>query len=368
MLTTAAREPERQSYPVAWIAALASAGARHAAAVARIASLARRADVVYSTGMLGRSSLGAELARTPLVMKLTADPAYERARRLGLSGGSLEEFQKTPGRRDASLRAARDRSLRHAAHIVTPSRFLEELMLGWGVPAERASLLPNPTPPLPQLPAREELRRRYGIERPTVAFAGRLTAQKALPRYRGGARGGGRAADRRRGPGTSRARAARPCALPRPPAAHGGARAVRGRRRSAPLLGVGELPSRARRGARGRHAGHRHPGRRSVRGGARRGERPPGRAGRRRCARRGDRAFLRGGRRARAGAAGGRGIVGCAATPPNASTGGWRRSCSLRASATWPACRPRVPGGPSTSRTATAGRRVLPGRIAAPRP
>ena len=40
-------------------------------------------------------------ARRPLVVKLVSDPAYERARRYGLFGGTLEEFQRRgrrPGR------------------------------------------------------------------------------------------------------------------------------------------------------------------------------------------------------------------------------------------------------------------------------
>ncbi len=70
------------------------------ATVRLLRSLARRSDVVYTTGMLGRSSLGSLLARTPFVTKLTADPAYERARRWGLGKGSLEEFQTHPGAED----------------------------------------------------------------------------------------------------------------------------------------------------------------------------------------------------------------------------------------------------------------------------
>ena len=43
-------------------------------------------------------------------------------------------------------------------------------------------MLPNPVPPLPDLPDREELRRGFGLNGATLAFAGRLTAQKALGR------------------------------------------------------------------------------------------------------------------------------------------------------------------------------------------
>ena len=41
-------------------------------------------------------------------------------------------------------------------------------------------MLPNPTPPLPELRPRDELRRELGFDGPTLVFAGRLTAQKSL--------------------------------------------------------------------------------------------------------------------------------------------------------------------------------------------
>jgi glycosyltransferase involved in cell wall biosynthesis len=42
------------------------------------------------------------------------------------------------------------------------------------------SVLPNPAPRLPVLPARDELRRSFDVAGPTLAFAGRLTVQKSL--------------------------------------------------------------------------------------------------------------------------------------------------------------------------------------------
>jgi glycosyltransferase involved in cell wall biosynthesis len=41
-------------------------------------------------------------------------------------------------------------------------------------------VLPNPSPPLPELPPRDELRSSFGMNGPTLAFAGRLTVQKSL--------------------------------------------------------------------------------------------------------------------------------------------------------------------------------------------
>lgn len=180
VVTTADAPPAPEEYRVRWVRRSLPPGARHVEGVRLVRALARRADVVYTTGMFGRSSLGSLLARTPFVVKLTADPAYERARRWRLWQGSLEDFQRSAPLSTLLLRVARDADVRAAAHIVTPSSYLRELALGWGVPPERATVLPNPTPPLPELRPRDELRRELGFDGPTLVFAGRLTAQKSL--------------------------------------------------------------------------------------------------------------------------------------------------------------------------------------------
>ena len=46
----------------------------------------------------------------------------------------------------------------------------------------RVSVLPNPSPVLSELGPRDELRRAFGLNGATLAFAGRLTAQKSLGR------------------------------------------------------------------------------------------------------------------------------------------------------------------------------------------
>jgi glycosyltransferase involved in cell wall biosynthesis len=177
---TADRQPAAEPYPVRWVPRSRPPGVRHFDAVRLLTERARHAEVVYSTGMFGRSSLASRLARTPLIVKLTADPAYERARRWRLFGGSLEQFQEAPTPSTLPLRTARDWDVRHAAHVITPSAFLRELVLGWGVPAERVTVLPNPAPPVPELRPRDELRRELGFDGPTLVFAGRLTTQKSL--------------------------------------------------------------------------------------------------------------------------------------------------------------------------------------------
>jgi glycosyltransferase involved in cell wall biosynthesis len=181
VVTTASEAPAARPYPVRWAPRQLPVGIRHARGTLLIRSRAASADVVYTTGMFGRSAFGSRLARTPYVLKLTADPAHERARRRGMSSGTLDEFQREAGGlRVRALRAARDVELAGAAHVFCPSAYLRDLVVGWGVPPERVEVLPNPLPVLPDLPERDEARRRLGLDGATLAFAGRLTTQKSL--------------------------------------------------------------------------------------------------------------------------------------------------------------------------------------------
>jgi glycosyltransferase involved in cell wall biosynthesis len=181
VVTTAHAAPQQEQYPVHWISRRLPKGVVHVRTGAEVARRARAADVVYTTGMFGRSSLGAVLGRRPYVIKLTADPAFERARRRRLVDGDVDEFQRRDGGAAVRLlRLARDAELNHAAHVFTPSAYLRSLAIEWGVDPARVSVLPNPAPSVPSLAPRDELRRTLGFERPTVVFAGRLTAQKSL--------------------------------------------------------------------------------------------------------------------------------------------------------------------------------------------
>ena len=181
VVTTAVRAPEPRAYPVRWISRRLPKGFVHVRTAGEIARRAADADVIYTTGMFGRSAAGAFAARSPYVVKLTADPAFERARRRSMVGGDVDEFQRLGGGPAVrALRVARDVELRHAAHVFTPSAYLRELAVSWGVRAEQVSVLPNPAPALPELGERAELRRSLGLNGDTLAFAGRLTAQKSL--------------------------------------------------------------------------------------------------------------------------------------------------------------------------------------------
>jgi glycosyltransferase involved in cell wall biosynthesis len=178
VVTTASRAPEPRGYPVRYVSRSLPPGVRHAAVAALVARRSRRADVVYATSMVGRTSL---VARTPLVVKIAGDPAFERSRRRGLYTGSFEAFQSAElGARAAALRRWRTLTVQRAEHCFCPSEFLRGIVVSWGIAPGRVSVLPNPTPPVPSLPPRDQLRASFGVEGPLLAFAGRFTRAKAL--------------------------------------------------------------------------------------------------------------------------------------------------------------------------------------------
>jgi glycosyltransferase involved in cell wall biosynthesis len=182
VVVTADVSPGARPYPVHWVGRSLPKGAVHARAAAVIARRARWADVVYSTGMFGRTAAACVAVRRPFVVKLTGDPAFERARWRGAVGGGVDAFQRGGGGAEgALLRGLRTLTLRRAARIVCPSEFLRRLVLSWGIPAERIVVLPNPVPAQAEQAPREELRRSFGLDdRNVVAFVGRFGPQKAL--------------------------------------------------------------------------------------------------------------------------------------------------------------------------------------------
>lgn len=155
---------------------------RHPAAGLSVVAAGRRAEVIYATGMYGRSAVAASVHRLPLVLKVVTDPAYERARRLGFFTGTLEEFQGEQDHRGVrALKRLRNYSVSRAARIVIPSRWLAEIASGWGLDAERITVVPNPSPPVDQSVSVDELRDRLGVRFPTFVFAGRIVEMKNLP-------------------------------------------------------------------------------------------------------------------------------------------------------------------------------------------
>jgi glycosyltransferase involved in cell wall biosynthesis len=137
----------------------------------RAARAAGAADVVYASATYAAAALASSRARRPLMAKLVSDPAYERARRWRLFGGTLDEFQDAASPPVAALQRARTLALRRARRVIVPSRYLADVAVAWGLDPERVTVVHNPAPDV----AVDGVPERRGL-----VFAGRITRQKAL--------------------------------------------------------------------------------------------------------------------------------------------------------------------------------------------
>jgi glycosyltransferase involved in cell wall biosynthesis len=171
VVTMASQEPTETPCEIVTIDRGRPFPLRYGALTARAARAARAADVVYASATYAAAAVAAGAARRPLVVKLVSDPAYERARRLGLFGGTLEAFQDAGAPGPRALRRARTAVLRRAEAMIVPSRFLAGFAVAWGVDTTRLHVIPNPAPPVGAAD---------GGPRSGLVFAGRLTRQKAL--------------------------------------------------------------------------------------------------------------------------------------------------------------------------------------------
>ena len=107
-----------------WVSRSLPKGVRHVARRCGRAPRARAPTSSTRPACSAAASLGAALARTPFVVKLTADPAFERARRRG-HRRRRRSTSSSAARRRRGARAPRSRAiaeLRRAAHVFTPER------------------------------------------------------------------------------------------------------------------------------------------------------------------------------------------------------------------------------------------------------
>ncbi len=142
------------------------------------------ADVIYIHS-LGLPLFG-DLRRTPRVVKIVGDIAWERAVRRGWIAPTedIDAFQTK--RYDARVALDRERRAREARAmdaVIVPSEYLKRMVVGWGVEAANVQVIYNALPPdsvapkLTQAAARAQL----GLpDAPTVLTVGRILPWKGV--------------------------------------------------------------------------------------------------------------------------------------------------------------------------------------------
>jgi len=107
----------------------------------------RQADVTFVNN-LGLPLVGG--AGVPRVLKVVGDLAWERAVNKGWIAPTedIDTFQtKRYPWRVRLLQAQRAREVRRADRVIVPSRYLRDMVVGWGAPPERVQVIYNALPP-----------------------------------------------------------------------------------------------------------------------------------------------------------------------------------------------------------------------------
>lgn len=138
--------------------------------------LARRSDVVYVNGLEFPGVLGARLARRPSALKVVGDFAWEYAVRHGWTNDGIDEFQsRRYGWKVELVRRIEHWYARNVDRVITPSFYLKRIVMGWGVPAEKVSVVYNAlTNRFDGSISRDQARRSVGLDGTLVLTVARL--------------------------------------------------------------------------------------------------------------------------------------------------------------------------------------------------
>jgi glycosyltransferase involved in cell wall biosynthesis len=119
------------------------------------------------------------LTRRSYVLKIVGDVAWESARNSGRTTLNIDDFQADARSQQefASMIASRNRYVRDARLVLTPSDYLRRMVIGWGVAPDRVVTVRNGVE-LPERSALEIAAQESGAFR--VLFVGRLTNWKGV--------------------------------------------------------------------------------------------------------------------------------------------------------------------------------------------
>lgn len=153
-------------------------GIRHLMLLFRILRSSSGTDVIFAQDPVSSgfpALIAAKLLGRPMVLRVGGDFAWEQATELYEMDISMEGFQDGRWGMRIDLLIGLERWVaKNADQVITPSEFLKQLLLSWGVPGERITVVHNGVGFPASLPSRTQARRTVGIDGKLVVSIGRL--------------------------------------------------------------------------------------------------------------------------------------------------------------------------------------------------
>lgn len=130
------------------------------------------------------ASIVTKFLNKPLIIILVGDFAWEQGTgRFGITD-TLEDFAtrslETLPKKVAMYKKKQTEILNGATHVVVPSNYLKNIVIKWGVPAEKITVIYNPIEPINLSESKEDLRKKLGLNGRVIFSAGRLVPWKGF--------------------------------------------------------------------------------------------------------------------------------------------------------------------------------------------
>ena len=130
---TVVRIPKKSNRILRWIAV-----------VFTLIKLMKTADLVYVNGLMMETAVASLFMPRRMIAKVVGDIAWERAQDKGWINDSIDIFQQ----RQYSPPIERRRKIRNWAmqrmeHVIVPSQYLKTIVIGWGIQAEKTTIIYN---------------------------------------------------------------------------------------------------------------------------------------------------------------------------------------------------------------------------------
>lgn len=147
----------------------------------KIMRAARRSDIIYALSTLGVGTVAAMAARwyqKRFFVRVAGDRAWEDAVNAGTTHMLIDDFQKLSDRGRKHRRQTW--VCQQAAAVIVPSRYLADIVAGWGIAPEHIRLVHNSASIPSEVMQKEEARKSLAIPGKLIVSIGRLVSWKGF--------------------------------------------------------------------------------------------------------------------------------------------------------------------------------------------
>jgi glycosyltransferase involved in cell wall biosynthesis len=120
-------------------------------AISTLLKAAKGVDLIFSNGLDLPSLIVCKLRKIPLIIKIVGDSAWEFSHTRSITHLNFEEYQNSENLYDKVIKHFYRSPLLTADGIIVPSRYMQEVVIKWGVPLDHIHLVHNAflEPPAP---------------------------------------------------------------------------------------------------------------------------------------------------------------------------------------------------------------------------